>query len=92
MEKRLTKFYQVVQWNYICDRALYFCLFVEKPKPCIKRKTAKPLHLLRVEKALDVNHFLHNLKVSAEDTSSDSGDDANNEELLGFKGIIHMFY
>ncbi|XP_044764896.1 chromatin-remodeling ATPase INO80 isoform X2 [Coccinella septempunctata] len=61
-----------------------FKILPEKPKPCVKRKSAKPLHLARVEKALDVNQFLHSLKVSTEDTSSDS-DEANNEELLGFK-------
>lgn len=61
-----------------------FKILPEKPKPCIKRKSAKPLHLTRVEKALDVNNFLHSLKTPNENTSSDD-DDANNEELLGFK-------
>ncbi|KAK9889417.1 hypothetical protein WA026_004689 [Henosepilachna vigintioctopunctata] len=55
-------------------------ILADHPKPCVKPRTSEPLHLSRVEKALDVNHFLSRHKTALEETSSDSDDDDSNRQ------------
>ncbi|KAL3289771.1 hypothetical protein HHI36_023166 [Cryptolaemus montrouzieri] len=58
----------------------------EKPKICVKPKTSSPLHLSKLEKALDVTYFLKTHKAAMEESSSESDDDeANKQELLAIK-------